>query len=55
MRDEETGYLCSDGVFRSKQELFERMPLLRFEQWGLYRIEDEFVWMTEEERASVQG
>lgn len=55
MREGETGYLCSDGVLRTKQELFARMPLLRFEQWGLYLIADEYVWLTEEERARVQG
>lgn len=55
MRDGETGYLCSDGVFRSKQELFERMPVLRIDNWGCYRTALGFVWMTDEEYALVQG
>ena len=36
--------MCSDGVERTKQELFELMPVLRFEDWGCYRKDGGYVW-----------
>jgi hypothetical protein len=42
--------MCSDGVERTKQELFEMMPLLRFEDWQLVHTPDGYRW-----RQRVQG
>lgn len=36
----------------TKQELWERMPIIRFENWGMYYVPESgtYEWMTEEER-----
>ncbi len=38
----------------SKQELWERMPVLRFEDWGLYNRDGEWKWEKREQDSSTE-
>ena len=45
---EEDKFMCSDGVWRTKQELFERMPVMRWDDWNCYLRDGELVWEHDE-------